>query len=101
MIVAIDASNLILESGGFIHLKNILKNFDEKKISKLYVFSSKKIMEELNIKNKKIITLTHNFLNRGLFYRVLWQIFILNSFLKQLNCSVLFVPGGYFFLISG
>ncbi len=97
MIAAIDASNIILESGGFIHLKNILKNFDEKKISKLYVFSSKKIIRELNIKNDKVITITHKFLNRGLFYRIFWQIFILNSFLKQFNCTVLFVPGGYFF----
>ncbi len=97
MIIAIDASNIIMESGGYIHLKNILTKFDEKKISKLYLFSSKQIISELNIKNKKIITLTHEYLNKGLVYRIIWQIFLLNSILKKLKCSALFIPGGYFF----
>ena len=85
MIVAIDASNIVLESGGYIHLKNILTKFDNKKISKIYLFSSKQIISDLNIKNKKIITINHRYLNRGLIYRIFWQIFLLNSKLKKLK----------------
>ena len=98
MILAIDASNIILESGGFIHLKQLLVNFNEKKIKKIYVFSSQKIIEGLKIKNKKIYFINHKYLNRGIFYRIFWQIFILNKSLYKFKCSSLFVLGGYFFI---
>ena len=56
MKIIIDASNLIPESGGFVHLNKILVNFNEKKIDKIYVFTSQKIINKLKIKNKKIIS---------------------------------------------
>ena len=64
----IDASNLIPESGGFVHLKKILENFSKKKIDKIIVVSSSNVIKKLNIKNPKILFKTNLFLNKNLFY---------------------------------
>ncbi len=92
----IDASNLIPESGGFVHLKKILENFSKKKIDKIIVVSSSKVIKKLNIKNQKILFKTNLFLNKNLFYRIFWKIFILNFTVKKLKSDVIFILGGYF-----
>ena len=97
MILAIDASNIILESGGYIHLKQLLSKFKNKKVEKIYVFSSKKIIKDLSVKNKKIIFVSHSYLNKGIFHRVLWQIFIMKRALIEFKCSAILILGGYFF----
>ena len=98
MKLVIDASNIIVESGGFIHLKKILENFNNKKIEVLCVLASKETINRLKIKNKKIKFFTHNYLNkRSRFHLALWRLFYLNRFLKKINCSILFILGGYFF----
>lgn len=98
MKLVIDASNIVVESGGFIHLKKILENFDNKEIKSLCVFASKETINRLKISNKKIKFLTHSFLNEGRFHLILWRLFILNRYLKKINCSILFILGGYFFI---
>ncbi len=99
MKLVIDASNIIVESGGFIHLKKILENFNNKKIEVLCVLASKETINRLKINNKKIKFFTHNYLNkRSRFHLALWRLFYLNRFLKKINCSILFILGGYFFL---
>tara|TARA_Y100000590_G_scaffold152537_1_gene175129 strand:+ start:3079 stop:4203 length:1125 start_codon:yes stop_codon:yes gene_type:complete len=97
MILAIDASNIIIESGGFIHLRQLLENYNEKKIKKIYVFSSKTTIEKLKIKKKGVIFINNPYLNRGRNFRIFWQLFLLNRSLKKFKCSALFVLGGYFF----
>ena len=98
MKLVIDASNIVVESGGFIHLKKILENFDSKEIKSLCVLASKETINRLKISNKKIKFLTHSFLNQGRFHLILWRLFILNRYLKKINCSILFILGGYFFI---
>ena len=51
MKLVIDASNIVVESGGFIHLKKILENFDNKEIKSLCVFASKETINRLKISN--------------------------------------------------
>ena len=63
MKLVIDASNIIVESGGFIHLKKILENFNNKKIEVLCVLASKETINKLKIKTK-IKFFTHNYWNK-------------------------------------
>ena len=64
MRLLIDASNLVPESGGFVHLKKTLENFSKKKINKIIVLGSKEVIKKLNIKNPKILFETNFFLNK-------------------------------------
>ena len=96
MRLLIDASNLIPESGGFVHLKKILEHFSKKKIDKIIVISSSKVIKKLSIKNSKILFKTNLFLNNNLLFRIFWKIFILNLTAKRLKSDAIFILGGYF-----
>ncbi len=96
MRLLIDASNLIPESGGFVHLKKILENFSTRKFDKIIVLSSSKVLKKLNIKNTKILFQTNFFLNNNLFFRILWKTFILNFTAKNSKSDIIFILGGYF-----
>ena len=96
MRLLIDASNLVPESGGFVHLKKTLENFSKKKFSKIIVISSEKVIKKLNIKDPKILFKTNLFLNKNLIFRIFWKIFILNFTVKNLKSDVIFILGGYF-----
>ncbi len=98
MKLVIDASNIVVESGGFIHLKKILENFDNKEINSLCVLASRETINRLKINNKRIKFLTHHFLNKRRFHLAMWRLFILNRYLKKIDCSILFILGGYFFI---
>jgi len=95
MNILIDASNIVPDSGGFTHLKELLKNYDKKEI--IYVASTNNVANQLKIDNKKIKYISNFFLNRGIIFRLIWQIFLINTCIKKNECSKLFVLGGYFF----
>ena len=100
MNILIDASNIVPNSGGFTHLKELLKNYNAKEKETIYVASSSNVINELKINNKKIQYISSFFLNRGILFRLIWQIFVINLCLKNNKCSKLFVLGGYFFFIK-
>ena len=100
MNILIDASNIVPNSGGFTHLKELLKNYEDKEKGLIYVASPTNIIKQLKINKKKVRYISSFFLNNGIFFRLVWQIFFINSFLKKNKCSKLFVLGGYFFFIK-
>tara|TARA_B110000027_G_scaffold125664_1_gene143272 strand:+ start:3367 stop:4479 length:1113 start_codon:yes stop_codon:yes gene_type:complete len=100
MNVLIDASNIVPDSGGFTHLKELLKNHETKNQDIIFVASSNNVIDELKINNKKVKYLSSLFLNNGKFFRLFWQIFVINSCIKKNKCTKLFVLGGYFFFIK-
>lgn len=100
MNILIDASNIMPNSGGFTHLKELIKNYDHKEKELIYVASSSNVIDQLKTNNKKIKYISSYFLNNGIIFRLVWQIFIINFLMKQNNCSKLFVLGGYFFFIK-
>lgn len=98
MNILIDASNIVPNSGGFAHLRELLKNYKYQET--IYVASSSKVAKELGVNNKRIKYISNFFLDRGKIFRLIWQIFAINSCIKKNNCSKLFVLGGYFFYIK-
>ena len=99
MNILIDASNIVPNSGGFTHLKELLKNYEDKEKRLIYVASPANIIKKLKINNKKVKYISNLFLNSGIFFRLFWQIFQINSCIKKNKCTKLFVLGGYFFLL--
>lgn len=99
MNILIDATNIIPDSGGFTHLKELLKNYKTKEKEIIYVASSNNVINKLKINNKKVRYISNFFLNKGIFFRLVWQLFFINLCLKHNRCSKLFVLGGYFFFI--
>ena len=100
MNILIDASNIVPNSGGFTHLKELLKNYESREKEIIYVASSSNVIDELKINNKKIRYISNFFLSSGTFFRLFWQIFIINLCIKNNKCSKLYVLGGYFFFIK-
>ena len=100
MTILIDASNIVPDSGGFTHLKELLQNYDKKEKEIIYVASTNNVINQLKINNKKIKYISSFFLNSGIICRLVWQIFLINAFIKKNECSKLFVLGGYFFIIK-
>ena len=87
MNVLIDASNIVPDSGGFTHLKELLKNHETKNQDIIFVASSNNVIDELKINNKKVKYLSSLFLNNGKFFRLFWQIFVINSCIKKNKCT--------------
>ena len=100
MNILIDASNIVPDSGGFTHLKELLKNYETEEKNLIYVASSDNVIDELKINNKKVKYISSLYLNKGIFFRLFWQIFLINSCMKKNKCTKLFVLGGYFFFIK-
>jgi len=92
MIIGIDASN-ISSGGGLTHLVSLLNEFDKKDEALIKIWASNLTL--CKIKDSTRIEKFSNFyLNKNLFYRFYFQIFLLKKELEQSNCDVLFVPGG-------
>ena len=100
MNILIDATNILPDSGGFIHLRELLKNYEYKEPQTIYVATSNKVIEKIGIKKKKVKFISNFFLNKSKFLRLIWQIFFINKCLKKNKCSKLFVLGGYFFFVK-
>ncbi len=96
MIVGIDASNLRM-GGGLTHIVEILSNVNINKhnISKVIIWGDEQALSQFyNYSWLKKITPKE--LNRGLFFRLMWQKFGLSSSAKDNNCDLIFAPGGSF-----
>jgi glycosyltransferase involved in cell wall biosynthesis len=76
MILGIDASTPG-SGGGKRHLIEIIKRFnpDESKFSKIRIWGVSSLLNQLPDKNY-VEKITHSFLNKGFFYRTIWQLFI-------------------------
>jgi glycosyltransferase involved in cell wall biosynthesis len=94
MIIVIDAIN-IREGGGVTHLINILKKAEPVKMgfTKIIVLGCRKTLNQIN-SQPHIIKIYSKYFDSNLILRNLWIFFRLDRFLKKLNASVLFVPGG-------
>jgi glycosyltransferase involved in cell wall biosynthesis len=92
-ILGIDAST-VGSGGGRRHLIELLKNFkkDEYGFESIKVWGVDSLLNELP-NSPSIIKITHPFLNRGLFYRYIWQLFIRDKSISM-ECDILFSPFG-------
>ena len=93
MILGIDASTA--GSGGAKrHLIELLKRFDPQKhqVCKVIVWGTSQMLNELP-ERESIIKITHPYLNKGFFYRSIWQIFLRNKSFSN-RFDLLFSPFG-------
>jgi len=94
--IGIDAAN-IRHGGGRTHLIELLQAADPIRdgFLEVYVWGSEETLSKLPKYHwlKKEFT---SALGGSLFRRILWQKFFLGKALRDLNCDVLFVPGGSF-----
>ncbi len=92
MNVGIDASNIGM-GGGITHIKEILPYLaEEKSINKITIFGSEFLLNQLpNYENVRKMTFKE--LNKGLFERVLFQLFKYDKHIKQ-NCDILLSATG-------
>ena len=78
MNILIDATNIIPDSGGYTHLKELLKNYKTKEKEIIYVASSNNVIDKLKTNNKKVKYISNFFLNKGIIFRLVWQLFFIN-----------------------
>ena len=71
MNIAINASNTVLDSGGFTHLKELLRNYEAKEKEIIYVASSSNVIDELKINNKKVKYILSLFVSSRNFFKVI------------------------------
>jgi len=92
MIIGIDASN-ISSGGGLTHLISLLNEVDNKDGVLIKIWASNLTLSK--VKDSFLIEKFSNiYLNKNLFYRFFFQMFLLKKELEKSNCDVLFVPGG-------
>ena len=96
MTVCIDACSIV-DTGGLTHLKEILKQYDFKvhpKINRLIIIASKDVLESLP-NNKYFLKKSSFFLNHNRLFRIFYQTFLMDFYLKK-NVDVLFsITGDY------
>ena len=92
MVLGIEASN-ILAGGGLTHLKELLAHARPAShgFEKVYVWSAQRILDQL-ADQPWLEKRTHPWLNRSIFFRMLWLIFVFPKEAK-LSIDVLFSPG--------
>ncbi len=97
MIIAIDASN-IRAGGGLTHLKEIVNRVELERhgIEKIILLSNRHTLDKIDHR-EGIEKLSHAWLNRGMLFSFLFQIFKMNGVLKSNRVDLLFVPGGTYF----
>ena len=95
-IIGIDASN-IRHGGGITHLSQLLEHAKPSLSSfcKVIVWSNQNTLSKLPDKTW-LVKSTNRLLNGNFLQRTYWQIFKLRRDLTNLNCDILFVPGGSF-----
>ena len=84
IIIAIDATSIV-NTGGFTHLYHLIESFDKKfhpTINKIIICGSKIVLDKLP-NHEMVIKQSHSFLNKGKLFRLFFQLFILDSFLKM------------------
>lgn len=93
-ILGIDASN-IRGGGGVTHLVELLKieNIEYYGFSKVILWGGQNTLSLVEDRTW-LIKLNHNFLNKSLPFRIIWQLFFIEKDLKKHKCDILFIPGG-------
>lgn len=97
MTLAIDATNIADYGGGLTHLREVLQvaSPSEYGFDKVVVIGPKKTLSK--IAERPFLEKKSNwFLNNGYLARYFWILFMMKGFLRSLNTSLLFVPGGFF-----
>ncbi len=96
MVICIDASSIV-NTGGLTHLKEILKSYNFKthpKINKIIIIASKNVLDSLP-QNKYFFKKNSFFLNHNRFFRIFYQTFLMDFYLKK-NVDILFsITGDY------
>jgi glycosyltransferase involved in cell wall biosynthesis len=97
MVLGIEASN-IRAGGGITHLMELLAAFNEKetKFTRIIVWSGTKTLNQLEDKSW-LYKYTHPYLNKNIFFRLFWQVFLADRTFKKSGIDVLFVPGSLYF----
>jgi glycosyltransferase involved in cell wall biosynthesis len=95
--IVIDAAN-IQSGGGLSHLVELLKSADpdRDRFTAIYVWAKSSTLNALP-DPPWLMKCSHPFLERGLLYRLWWQLFCLGTLARRDRCHVLFIPGGYFY----
>lgn len=92
--IGIDATNIRI-GGGITHLLEFLSALDPEsmRVKEVVIWGGSKTLQSLPnaLWMQKINPAS---LDKGLMWRVLWQLFCLTRAAKQCNCDVLFIPGG-------
>jgi glycosyltransferase involved in cell wall biosynthesis len=88
--IVIDASR-IRSGGAIIYIKNFINSFNINKtnINKIILFSYKSLLNQITNKSN-LIKKNHPFLEKNIFFQILWQIFILPIFLKKNKIEILY-----------
>lgn len=94
LVIGIDASNL-LQGGGVTHLIEILRSVEPEVhgIAKVIVWSSAKTLAAIDHRSW-LVKQAPAALNEGLLKRVFWKRYCLSKSARDMDCDLLFVPGG-------
>ncbi|MCB9096270.1 MAG: glycosyltransferase family 1 protein, partial [Arcobacter sp.] len=94
MILGIDASN-IRGGGGVVHLVELLRAAEPQKygFNKVVIWGGTSTLDKIKDRNwlEKVY---EPLLNKSLLHRTYWQKFLLSKQARQVNCDILFIPGG-------
>lgn len=94
MILGIDAFN-ISSGGGLIHLINFL-NFANPKnygFEKVVIWAGESTLSQITDKNW-LVKVSQPYLNKNLWWRGIWHLFIQKKQAKKFFCDIIFCPGG-------
>ena len=93
--IGIDATSIV-NTGGFTHLYHIIESFDKNShptINKIIIYSSKSVLDRLP--NHDLVEKKSNFfLNKRKFFRLFFQLFLLDFCLKRDNVDILLSTTG-------
>lgn len=94
IVIGIDATN-IRAGGGVTHLVELLNAFKELEVSNVNIvlFANNSVLQLIH-DSPNLTKVSHYFINKGLFFRTVWQKFYLDKQLETRGCRLLFVPGG-------
>jgi len=94
MILGIDAFN-IRAGGGLTHIVELLRAADPKihGFDKVFIWGCAETLSKIEERDW-LVKFNVEPLNRGLIFRILWEKFRVRKLAKEVNCSILFVPGG-------
>ncbi|MDA9174448.1 glycosyltransferase family 4 protein, partial [Gammaproteobacteria bacterium] len=93
----IDAANL-RAGGGLTMLHALINNTKTSDLGfkKIYLWGGRETLDSVSDQDW-LIKKNHSMLNKNFIFRIIWQIFILPKAARELDCNVLFIPGGSYF----
>lgn len=95
IIIGVDATN-IKSGGGKTHINELLFEINPERhaVKRIVVWASIELLKEIP-DSEWIQKETNEYINSGIYKRLYWQMYRLDLELRQKNCDVLFVPGGF------